>query len=309
VRHYNPNSGFFNPEDTQVLYQQTAPVLVTGQTNTYRYTPLWGVGDSKIRRPHVATTRGIFRDVSGPSCVVNDSTPGTYGVVYKAGECAQGSQPGEVVVSVPANADRTWGCIIQTHRTYAPCVMAWHSFGAWTLQYDKTRYDAFGGRMRRLTWGFAWPLAQYIFSAAHISPDAQWGFVRFWPVGNVRLDPIAFKIPPMPAEDHVDRSRFIRKPVQVAAGQAYARVRFGYAEYGTPGTNYYCTERQEDCVTDVAVKPFAFTGSDTLTPAACSSGCTIPVPAISGRVLYYRVERSSNGTTWDSGPIQTMVVE
>jgi hypothetical protein len=37
--------------------------------------------------------------------------------------------------------------------------------------------------------------------------------------------------------------------------------------------------------------PFAFAQTDTLTPTPCSAGCSLSIPAISGRVLYYVIER------------------
>jgi hypothetical protein len=81
-------------------------------------------------------------------------------------------------------------------------------------------------------------------------------------------------------------------------GVTHARVRFGY------NTSFYCTERSEACVTDAKAAPFAFEQSDTLTPTSCASGCTINVPAMPGRLLYYRVE-TFDGSTWTSGDTMT----
>jgi hypothetical protein len=67
---------------------------------------------------------------------------------------------------------------------------------------------------------------------------------------------------------------------------------FGYAENGEMvATTFNCTTRQDAC--DVAAptiqdEPFSY-ASEGLAPTPCDSGCTIQVPAISGRLLYYQI--------------------
>jgi hypothetical protein len=76
-----------------------------------------------------------------------------------------------------------------------------------------------------------------------------------------------------------------------------AVIQFGYSENGPPD-KYYCTSRQEACLAstaDVPAVPFLFPseGSDGTASGVpglpCSNGCTIAIPAISQRVLYYQV--------------------
>jgi hypothetical protein len=68
-------------------------------------------------------------------------------------------------------------------------------------------------------------------------------------------------------------------------------VEFGYAENGDPGS-FYCTSRQESCVAVSGAispsTPFFYEQSETYSGAACSAGCTVAIPALSQRVLYYR---------------------
>lgn len=50
---------------------------------------------------------------------------------------------------------------------------------------------------------------------------------------------------------------------------------------------------------------FGFDPSDSLLGTDCRSGCTINIPLLPGKVTYYRVERSPNGTSgWVAGPTQ-----
>jgi hypothetical protein len=120
---------------------------------------------------------------------------------------------------------------------------------------------------------------------------------------------MAIKMPPPAVTDSIDRTNFIGAPVVLPPGSGYARVRFGYAENGVPG-QFYCTSRQEACLTDAAVTPFAYAQTDTLTATDCRNGCTINVPALSGRILYYRVEKSPNGSSgWVNGQMQIQAVK
>lgn len=105
------------------------------------------------------------------------------------------------------------------------------------------------------------------------------------------------KNPPLTQLDSVNRTEFHQYKVNVPAGPVgtnNAIIRFGYLEYGT-STNYYCTTRAEECVAGTTVPIFAFPSDGTgnteagLTGTACSSGCTINIPGLSGRLMYYQV--------------------
>jgi hypothetical protein len=68
-------------------------------------------------------------------------------------------------------------------------------------------------------------------------------------------------------------------------------VEFGYAENGDPGS-FNCTSRRESCVAvSGAVNsstPFFYEQTETYSGAPCASGCTVAIPALSQRILYYR---------------------
>jgi hypothetical protein len=73
-----------------------------------------------------------------------------------------------------------------------------------------------------------------------------------------------------------------------------AIVEFGYAENGDP-QNFYCTTRREACVAQSSAidesQPFYYetTEAAAISGLRCELGCTIAIPALAGRVLYYRV--------------------
>jgi hypothetical protein len=158
--------------------------------------------------------------------------------------------------------------------------------------------------------GFTGPGRQYQFQNAHITPEGKWLFLAPGWVDGVRMEMMMLKMPPAPVDDQIDRSTYIRVRVEVGpdAAAAKARVRFGYAENG-PAGSFFCTSRQEACLTDDQAAPFAYERTDALTPSPCgNAGCTLYAPAIPGRVLYYRVERlDDTGKVTSTGPAQVFV--
>lgn len=80
-------------------------------------------------------------------------------------------------------------------------------------------------------------------------------------------------------------------------------VDFGY----DPSLNFQCSQRAEPCVAVSAtcrqVDPYRFSATDSYDGVDCSGPCTIIVPAISGRVLYYRWKyRNLNGVVLAASP-------
>jgi hypothetical protein len=55
-------------------------------------------------------------------------------------------------------------------------------------------------------------------------------------------------------------------------------------------------------------EPFYF-ASENPAGMACATGCSIAIPAISQRVLYYQVKyRSANNTVLSTGPVTAVIV-
>jgi hypothetical protein len=98
-----------------------------------------------------------------------------------------------------------------------------------------------------------------------------------------------------------------------AIGVSNALIEFGYQENGTI-SSFYCTSRQDPCYANAATvplpptAPFLF-GSETPSGLSCSSGCTIAIPGISQRVMFYRVVyRTSGNAVISTSPITAIVV-
>jgi hypothetical protein len=101
--------------------------------------------------------------------------------------------------------------------------------------------------------------------------------------------------PRRPGES-IDRTSYVPISVSLpaATGVDNAIIEFGYGENGYPGY-FYCTARQEACVAQSATvnasQPFYFSTTEaaSIAGAPCGSGCTITMPGLSGRILYYQI--------------------
>ena len=145
------------------------------------------------------------------------------------------------------------------------------------------------------------------FSNVHATPDGSGAiFTCDW-CNGVRSDLYWAKLPPTPPADTTSRSTYVNSPVILRGKPGdQVRIRFGYGENGPPAS-LFCTTRQESCATDgSAAQPFVWL-SETQHYTACDSGCTVNIPAVPGRVVYYIVDRL-NGSTTMSGPLQTAAV-
>jgi hypothetical protein len=132
-----------------------------------------------------------------------------------------------------------------------------------------------------------------------------------WWLDGYRQDVLLVKLPPFNSIDTATRNAFVPVTVQVGAfaGAARAAVDFGYGEYGN-ASSFYCTPRAEACsalgATINANVPFVY-ASEGAGGASCRAGCTITVPALPARVLYYRIRYAdANGNTVVAGPIQVL---
>jgi len=269
-------------EDSTVVGACSGTSCIYDVSNPYHFDP---------KRTPLAAWAGryLLEDVSGPGSLLSAATPWQYCYAYHAGECVSGGAQGHLYMVVDkATAGAGQWCGV-SYFTNTPCAIPANPDLAQDVQAGMDQADARGvywrglGRMWR-----AWNGNLDGFANARSTPDGSWAFVtRPWADG-VHCDWFAVKLPPWPGQDAVNRAGFVAVPVTVnaAPGSTQVRIRFGYAENGSP-TSFFCTTRQEACTTSGA--PFAY-ASDTQTDAGCATGCTVNIPAIGGRVVYYEID-------------------
>ena len=231
-------------------------------------------------------------DISGPSSSITGNPPDNYKycVANAAGECTPSSSPGDVYVNCP-----------QISTPYCPYM------GVGNLDADIRGIciGDNGGQVQGLTQvGFATadPLGSYSRIVTHAfsryywtdqfwnvktTPDGKWLLFRTPWADGLRSDTFIAQLPPYPPADTVNRTDFQMIPIGVSppANLAVdnAVVEFGY------NSNYFCTTRQDACVRgNQGGSVYAF-ASENPAGMSCTNGCTIYIPAISQRVLYYSV--------------------
>ena len=149
---------------------------------------------------------------------------------------------------------------------------------------------------------------------ARIYRDSGTENVKVDPEGKFLLARGSYYVMPPRFPKHIgsrNGSSFAMIPVQSSggpAGTSTAVIEFGY------DTNLFCSKNRDGvCIAESAsfngTTPYLF-ASETITGAPCASGCTVSIPAIHNRVVYYRWKyRDSGGSTIFTGPIQVTSVQ
>jgi hypothetical protein len=269
-----------------------------GQTNTWKVS---GFAPPVIKVQPLLIWAGLFnfQDMSSAATgnVISDANPWKYCYSYRANECRSGASVGDLYVSAPALDATTNICNASQVGRRILCVFPAGPEMTQIVQLDGSKSDVSAFRQRRIGPNNTNPGAQYVYS--HTLPFSvqqptklmatQYHLGGLWTAASM-IDPGGWNKGRRLGNDYVK----VPVTIPAAAGANQARIRFGYVDYSTAGSNFYCTSRAEDCLTDIALDPYAFAG-DTLSPTSCASGCTIQVPLIPGRIAYYRVERLNSG--------------
>ena len=255
--------------------------------------------------------RYMLQDVSGPNCTTAlASTPYSFGYAYNAGECVSGSAAGNRYVNIPNAVTSGGACIVGALDQNTPCVAVANAEIGNSTQINWAVSDPNGVNWRRLGYAFGGPGQTDNFWNTHGIVDATWAFTEVDWKDGVRKDIVAIQLPPWPSGDTVNRSQFVPVPIQLSghAGDT-VRIEFGYQEFGAPGI-LACTSRGEACFTSATAtqsNPFLW-ASETQSYTSCGSGCTVNVPALAGRVLYYRIHRKNAAGVESVGPVQMIAV-
>jgi hypothetical protein len=250
-----------------------------------------------------------------------------YCVARKAGECRAASKPGDIYMNCP-NAtprfDGSYGCHWYLDTQDLPVDMCVGNHSAYLNSIGQIGFakDDFKGALgRSLTKGLGhYKIIDPYFHGKAL-PDASWSmFLTMW-VNGASTQWLAAKMPPYPPVDTIDRSNFVGVPVKLSppAGLPVnnAVVQFGYAENGGP-ESFYCTTRQEKCLATAATLPaipfqYASEGvggvESGVSGVSCVNGCTISIPGISQRMIYYQlIYRDSANRTLATGQVEVAAV-
>jgi hypothetical protein len=314
-RHLNPSFGSGAEYLGAVIGSRTL-TLVGGTSKSYLITDGSSAGPSDYKRLPLYGFGGhyLYKDVSGPATGNTADLPDySYCRAFNVNECFNGSSVGNVYVTVP-KAFVDGFCRSDQFTLPDPCVFQLSPYAGQVIQFRTDKPDASGLNTRKFGYVHGMPGLQYQFSSCRATPDAQFAFcVADW-LDGVRSEWVSLRLAPMPKPDSSNRTTFIPITLnyQGSPGASNIRARFGYAENG--GSLLRCTAYQVECTTEIPVAspsdPFGFT-NETVTRQNCAinAACTITIPALPNRMLYYVVDRLDNsGNVVASFPKQVIAV-
>lgn len=279
--------------------------LVGGTLWKFTSSQLTLSGIDRKKLPTVASC-GLYPlvDISGPSVTIGTSSTDAYKYCYasQVNECRSGSAVGDAYLNCPMTS--TPYCASADADARDLCIGGSAATTSGIVQTAYGQQDMSGARSRVLTKGFSNHRATDFFWNAKSNPTGRWSIFRTVWAHGFGHEVFLAKLPPFPQPDGINRSTFMPVAVTIGASriaaETHAIVEFGY------DTNFYCTSRQEACQKgNAADYAFAY---EAVAPVSCASGCEIKIPAISQRVLYYRVVRTnSGGSRLTVGPKQVEV--
>jgi len=266
-------------------------------------------------------------DVSGPGSKIANGAGDSYKycVIERdaATECTDGSgnpyagaAVGQALFNCPYLTSTTSGCGSMTEGTndsIHACIADANARFDTAYQLGigpvKDGDDKQGRWSRTLSRMLGYPHRQSFYQNITALPDASWavGFTAL--AGGTENILLGVKLPPYPADDGpASAGTFTPVPVHVSTtpppGTDNVVVEFGY------DPDFHCTSRGEACVSATGgaaeqpvneALPFYWAG-EAYTGVPCSNGCTVTIPALSQRVLYYRVKyRAANGSVVGAG--------
>ena len=317
-RAINP-PGTPSPESPNPFGNTFSMTLVGGTSHTYLI-PDCCNSTPDYKRQGLQGYAGRFwmKDVSSPTTFGSAADLANWSVcsVRNANECVHGSTVGQFYLSAP-QADIQSNCWAGSFGTAVPCLSTFGPTVSQTMQFRTDRPDLVGTGYRKFGFAHAHIGSHYVFSNCRFTPDGQFQMCPAYWMDGVRTDWIAMRTGPLPQGDDVpgvNRTSFVPFPVtyQGVPLASNVRARFGYAENG--GDLLQCTAYGQDCSTEIPSgspnDPFSFT-NEAVTRQACANGasCTITIPSLPNRILYYVVDRlDSNGNVLETSVMQAVAV-
>ena len=300
-RHLNPGQGVGPEYLGSIIAGSRTLTPVPGTSRTYLTTDSVSAGPSDYKRLPLYGFAGhyLLKDVSGPATGNTADLP-DYSVcrALQAGECFANSAVGNLYVTVP-QAYVDGNCRSNQFTLPNPCAFQLSPYAGQVIQIRTDKTDSTGLTARKLGYVHGMPGLQYQFSNCRATPEGEFAFcVADW-LDGVRSEWVALRlvpVAPVPKLDSQNRTTFVivTETRQGIPGASYIRALFGYAENG--GNFLRCTAYQKECTTEIPVAspsdPYGFL-NETVTRQNCAinDACTITIPAISQRMLYYQIER------------------
>jgi hypothetical protein len=316
-RHFNPSEGGGIESNGGAALGTMSLTPVAGTSQTYQVAAdCCAAGPSDYKRLGLVGFAGRYltRDVSSPAIGNTGDLPSwSYCRAFQSNECLQGSSPGNLFMSLPV-ADLSSACASSQFTQAIPCLYQPAPWSGQSIQCRIDRTDFSGVTTRKFGYVHGHAGTTYAYSNCRPTSDAQFMFCPGYWLDGVRTEWLAYRIPSAFPVDSVNRTTFV--PVNVAyQGVPFAtniRARFGYLENG--GDLLRCTAYAQDCSTEIPsgapTDPYSFT-NQSVTRQGCANGaaCTVAIPSLPNRVLYYVIDRlDASGNVVTSSALQAVAV-
>ena len=264
-------------------------------------------------------------DVSGPGSSITGSASDAYKrcTALIAGECDPLSSIGDVYVNPGTASANTF-----TGSTPCPnagpgnlnaelkgvCVGDNGAYAQGITQSSLTRPNNFGAYTRLLTHAFSRYVWTDQFWNAKALPGGEWLIARVPWLNGLYTGDAMIKLTPFPNATSQPGGTYTPITIQIpgTTGDTVA-AKFGYVENepaGSSSPSLNCTSRKDSCYTTsspTATVPFLW-ASEPQSWTSCGAGCTVTIPAIPGRILYYEIDRK-NGATTTPGTVRALAVQ
>lgn len=316
-RHLNPFGGN-GPETFNSGIGNTRTITAVGGTSkSYLIADGLAAGASDYKRLPLHGFAGhyLHKDISGPS-TGNIADMADYSIcrVFKANQCFQGSTVGQIYITTPKAVIDPY-CRSNQFTWPNPCVMQMAPLAGMVTQVRTDLTNSDGRTTRKLGYSHGMPGLQYQFSNCRTTPDADYLFCLADWLDGVRSEWISYRITPVPPVDTLDRTTTVSYAVPVTGipSAVSVRARYGYLENG--GSLMRCTAYGVECSTEIPSgtpsDPYSFT-DEAVTRQPCANGvaCTVIIPAISNRVVYYTVDwLDGGGSIVQSSALQMAAID
>jgi hypothetical protein len=310
-------------EQAQGLFGGITISLVSGFSHVYDITiPGQATLDEKNSPLYGNSGRYTLQNISGPGALINDSKLNAMCWSRLTGDCfttgnstaAANSIAGHIYIT-PKSPDTAHLCNVNQMMISSPCTTPTPSIYGQSILNNVIDPNPEGSGHIRLTGMFNSPMNTAHFEHLRFTQSGLWGFygVNFG-AGYRESDVFAVRIPRI-ATDTVNRTGFVQVPLRLPAGNSVV-IRFGYdssfrCSGVTDSQGNFISGYNDSCLTVASPtqsEPYMWSSEGAVRPILCTSGCVIRIPGISGRYMYYRVERYLSGVLTYQGQTQRLPV-
>ncbi len=196
--------------------------LVSGTSQTFQVAAdCCAAGPSDYKRLGLSGFAGRYlaRDVSSPATGNTGDLPSwSYCRAFNANECIEGSSAGSLYMSLPM-VDLTSQCASSQFTQAIPCLYQPAPWSGQSIQFRIDRGDFSGLTTRKFGYVNGHPGTAYEYSNCRPTADAQFMFCPGYWLDGVRVEWLAYRIPPrIPSgqrESHVVRASHVDLPRRV----------------------------------------------------------------------------------------------